>query len=137
MNDRELGDLPARTFRVRLQRLDQRRFAKRVGFVRIDAKGYELAVLEGAAQTLQAHRPAILIEIGAANMSPLVELLRQFGYRGAFGFAGEYLPVEAFDEDHHQPAAALTMLRKSSGAVPFVSNFLFTADVYADGVRRR
>ena len=33
-----------------------------VGFVKIDVEGHELAVLRGAAETLQRNRPPLLVE---------------------------------------------------------------------------
>jgi FkbM family methyltransferase len=60
---------------------------RRVTFLKIDVQGAELLVIEGAAQTLRQHRPAILIEIDPAGLQAmghdpgaLIETLIGHGY---------------------------------------------------------
>ena len=58
-------------------------------FLKIDVEGHELAVLEGARHTLEAHRPTILLECEArhradGDVRPVFELLQSLGYEGSF-----------------------------------------------------
>ncbi len=55
---------------------------KRVDFIKIDVEGGELDVLSGARETLQAHKPALLVEYhGQERCDALVTLLAQYGYK--------------------------------------------------------
>lgn len=77
------GSLPVDA--VRLDDYVSERNLRRVDLIMVDAEGAEMAVLRGAAQTLVAHRPALLVEInpvslrrfGGASFRDLVGLLRQ------------------------------------------------------------
>jgi FkbM family methyltransferase len=58
-----------------------------VDFIKIDVDGYEYRVVNGALETIRAHRPVVLIEIGGETMGQLgdsrqdlVALLDQLGY---------------------------------------------------------
>lgn len=63
------------------------RFSLNPGFIKIDAEGAELRVLQGALQTLQKHRPVILSELceelllkSGSTSTEVVELLEASGY---------------------------------------------------------
>jgi hypothetical protein len=95
-------------------------------FLKIDVEGHELAVLEGAQQTLQSHRPAILIECESrhrsdGNVDPVFNLLRSHGYEGSFFLNGQRRPLAQFDPNEHQ--------RTNNGAIAtrrgYVNNFAF------------
>ena len=58
-------------------------------FLKIDVEGHELAVLQGARQTLKKHRPTILVECEArhrpdGDVRPVFEFLQSLGYGGSF-----------------------------------------------------
>ena len=63
---------------VRLRTLDSFAF-KDVGFIKIDVEGHELEVLKGAAETITACKPHLLIEV-RQNESSVHELLATWGY---------------------------------------------------------
>jgi FkbM family methyltransferase len=48
--------------------------------VKIDVEGAELAVLQGAQELLQRHRPRLLLEVYEASADTITALLRQNGY---------------------------------------------------------
>lgn len=75
------------TIDVELKTLDQCGL-REVGFIKIDVEGHELAVLRGAAATLERDRPNLLVESNDHHhpgaVGKLTELLRAQGYRGYF-----------------------------------------------------
>jgi FkbM family methyltransferase len=49
-------------------------------FVKVDVEGGELAVLDGATRTIEAHRPVLLVEVGTESGRVLDERLGALGY---------------------------------------------------------
>jgi FkbM family methyltransferase len=113
------------TIDVPVVRLDDLQL-NRVGFVKIDVEGHELAVLRGAADTLKRNRPALFIEAeerhhpGAVAM--ITEFLAGLGYTGYFEVDGIRRPVEEFELAEHQNPAELDG-RATRGI--YVNNFVF------------
>jgi FkbM family methyltransferase len=102
--------------------------SRTLNFLKIDVEGHELAVLQGAEQTLKLHRPAILVECEARHRSdgdvrPVFHLLESFGYEGSFFCNGERRPLADFDPQRHQhiPVSAKSIPRD------YVNNFAFVA----------
>jgi FkbM family methyltransferase len=59
-----------------------------VGFIKIDVEGFELAVVEGARETLRRHRPNMVIEIEEKHAKrPIAELLGAVCAHGYQAFA--------------------------------------------------
>lgn len=77
-----------REIRVRVLPLD-RLGVHDVGFVKIDAEGFERDVLEGAREMLLRDRPVLLIEIDPAGRSP-AEFAATFALLEGLGYAGSY-----------------------------------------------
>ena len=57
--------------------------------IKIDVEGLELAVLRGAARTIERHRPLILLEL-SANKAEIIETMDQADY-GCFAYANDRL----------------------------------------------
>lgn len=103
---------PTQRVRVEVRRLDDalaERGIKQVDFIKLDAEGSELAVLQGARRLLQtAPRPAILVEVEDVRTRPwgykareILELLAQWNYRWfAFTEIGTLYPALP-DEDSY------------------------------------
>jgi FkbM family methyltransferase len=96
-------------------------------FLKIDVEGHELAVLDGARQTLEKHRPTILVECETRHrpdndVRPVFELLKSFGYTGSFFLDRDRRPLTEFDPNVHQ-----RLHPAMSGRLPrgYVSNFAF------------
>ncbi len=72
---------------VETRRLDEYNFDK-IGFIKIDVEGFEMAVLEGAQETLARCRPTLVIELEAHHTGrPLPDLIREvesYGYEAYF-----------------------------------------------------
>ena len=79
----------------------------RVDLIKLDAEGAELAILEGASETLQKDHPTLLLEINSRSLqaqgaSPdrIGQSLATHRYRlFTFGSSGPLQPLEAIDVD--------------------------------------
>ncbi len=97
-----------------------------VALIKIDVEGHELAVLEGAARTLERWHPTIVIEIEERHRHQAVRSVREhleaIGYTGYF-LDGKFLnPIEQFDGTRDQAAASLTQSVKVGR---YINNFIF------------
>lgn len=133
----ELGSLEAHTaatwtveapldeFEVELTRLDAMALGD-VGFIKIDVEGHEIAVLEGARDTIARCHPALLIEIeerhNANAVARVRDLLDDFDYRGYFLDGVKLRPITAFDAGRDQNTA---QLEQSVKVGRYINNFLF------------
>lgn len=92
--------------------------------IKIDVEGHEDAVLRGAAATIAASNPALIVEIEQRHIArPIGEAFAEvqaMGYRGWFLCSGALLPLSAFDAGHHQDFAAQGR--------PYCNNFIFLAE---------
>jgi FkbM family methyltransferase len=91
-----------------------------VRLLKCDVEGHELEVLRGAAETLGAYRPLILLECEArhAPERPVREVfshLEHLGYEGSFFWRGGRHHLAAFDAARHQV----------EGRRPYVNSFVF------------
>ena len=80
-------------FKTKSNFLDNINFNTKVGFIKIDVEGYELQVIRGAADTIEALRPVIYFE---AKRLPgtvkVIETLQKAGYRCYWHFAAFFQP---------------------------------------------
>ena len=90
-----------------------------VGFIKIDVEGHELAVLEGARETIRRDRPAIFLETEYLHVGEKVFDVFRFcadlGYRGFFLGRHGLTDISLFDVERHQ---------KHRGP-DYVKNFIF------------
>lgn len=100
----------------------------RVGVVKIDVEGHELAALQGARRTLERCRPVAIVECEERHNRGGVERAFQFfdglGYRSYFIHAGELRHGEDFDAARFQPAHGA----KPVGGMrspDYINNFIF------------
>jgi FkbM family methyltransferase len=101
-----------RTIEVPVVALDER-FAdesRRIGAIKIDVEGHELAVLRGAERIVERHRPAIVCECearhlddGAAGVAAVLAWFRARAYAGSFVRGGRLHPIDRFDIVRDQP----------------------------------
>jgi FkbM family methyltransferase len=77
-------------------------------FLKVDVEGHELALFEGAAETLRRHKPALLFECERRHLSKHTMqnvfsfLLEGFGYSAFLLHRRSLLPLSRFDPDVHQ-----------------------------------
>jgi len=95
--DKNFGKL-----KVETKKIDDLKL-KNIGFIKIDAEGVELKVLNGAKKLIQKYKPTLLIEIEERYISDPIEKslskILNLGYRG-FALIGETLtPLRFFDGD--------------------------------------
>jgi FkbM family methyltransferase len=93
---------------VPTKKLDEYHFAG-VGFIKIDVEGHELAVLEGAAETIDTQHPNLLVECNDEHhpsaTTRLADWLGAHGYDAVFLANGEFLPIDRYDRDAHWKAS--------------------------------
>jgi FkbM family methyltransferase len=84
---------------IRLDDWFQRNPVGRIDFIKMDVDGFEIDVLEGAAQTLRTHRPVIVMELApyifkekGRKFSELVNLLKKHRY-SCSTFSGDPLAL--------------------------------------------
>jgi len=106
-----------------------------VTFIKIDVEGHELAVLRGAADTIRADRPRLLIEVETRmqRIDDLLGILSSWGYRGWVLRHRTWLPLAEFDLAQHQAITLRTanrgLFRRLLWPYPrYVNSVLFTPD---------
>jgi FkbM family methyltransferase len=127
-----LAGMPTERVLVPMARLDDMRWRGRIGFVKIDVEGHELAVLEGGRKLFQQHRPTVLLEAEERHRPGAVASVIQFfdslgRYRGRFPWKGSLLPIESFDRDVHQRRDALDELSRLVNGADYTACFVFAA----------
>lgn len=89
---------------VETRPLDEYAFPK-VGFIKIDVEGHELAVLEGATRTIAEHRPNLLIECNDDHhpqaTKKLAEWLHAHEYEACFLDGKEVVNIDNYDHAEH------------------------------------
>jgi FkbM family methyltransferase len=99
----------------------------RVGFVKIDVEGHELAVLRGAESIIERDRPNFLIETehrhNPGAPAAVFRFFRRRGYRGFFLSSGRLQRLAKLDAEYRQPywrrpISNFIFLPKAGAAVP-------------------
>lgn len=92
------------TIPVRFRKLDGFGF-DRVGLIKIDVEGHELAVLRGALETIRSNRPLLIIEAEDKHRPDALQsvraLLEPLGYHGRFIRRGKLLPVSQVNHEDY------------------------------------
>lgn len=104
-----------------------------VTMLKVDVEGAELEVLRGATSTLDACRPALLVELEYRRgpVDEVLALLGELGYSGEVLLADQWVPLSSFDLAGHQERVAPTvggyLSRVLLGGPRYVNNVLFRA----------
>ncbi len=101
-----------------------------VEFIKIDVEGHEEAVLQGAAITIAASHPHILVEIAERHnpggFQRINERLGKQGYFGFFVYEDNLFPNEKFDMDKMQNKPLEFIKHRLTPIIPgYVNNFIF------------
>jgi len=124
---KQVVDVEVRTVDGLLEERD--RLTGPLSFIRCDVVGHEASVLAGAAETLRAHRPALLVEIEQRHQrSPIQEtfdLLAGFGYEGYFVRGHALLSLSSFDLQRDQLSLVPEGFVPYGMPVDYVHYFLF------------
>jgi FkbM family methyltransferase len=92
-----------------------------VGFMKIDVEGHELSVLRGASNTIERHRPVMLIEIEDRHKPNATRDVHRFlsniGYEGYFLLDRHLVNMSCFNVTMHQENW------RNSGI--YINNFFF------------
>jgi FkbM family methyltransferase len=115
------GDGPGVDYTVPVERLDDRAFED-IGFIKIDAEGFEDAVLDGARDLLARAKPNLFIEIEQRHRSSpvaaCVARLTGMGYAAHFIWEGRLHPFADFRVEVHQNP-------QFAGTAGYAGDFLF------------
>lgn len=75
--------------------------AGRVGLIKVDVEGHEMAVLEGAARILREDRPNLIVELEERHSAGILEkgfgLLKGLGYQASYLSNGRLIPYALGD----------------------------------------
>lgn len=119
LNHDKVGDSYGEVM-VETRRLDDEKLGK-IGFIKIDVEGHEMAVLDGALETIQRDRPTLLIEMEQQHTGRAIEddikRVTDLGYRMLWLHRGMLNAADRFDGDAHHRAAA--------SREDYVFNFIF------------
>ncbi|MCW7984590.1 FkbM family methyltransferase [Streptomyces sp. SID8375] len=106
-----------------------------VTLIKIDAEGAELAVLRGAAHTVEHQLPALFVELETRiqPLAPVLDWTAAYGYRGWVLPRDRWLPLDGFDLSAHQSrtchVAEHGLLRRSLAPHRrYVNSVLFLPD---------
>lgn len=119
--DNDLGLLPAHEIQVPCRRLDDYDLS-RIGFIKIDVEGHELAVINGGWGMISRDLPHLLVEAEERHrkdaLASVARRLAELGYGGYFLRAGALVSID--HPDQRDGAAG-------GQPPPGVNNFLFLA----------
>ncbi len=93
--------------------------------IKIDVEGHELKVIKGGLKTLATHKPKIILECEAQQVSRALvketfDLILSLNYEGFFFYKGEKIDILNFEPEKHQPDSFEGKKRKE-----YCSNFFF------------
>jgi FkbM family methyltransferase len=115
-----LESIPVQQIEISILTLDSLQLPK-MGFIKIDVEGHELAALRGAVATIERCLPNFLIEAEERHRKDAVlsvyGFLSKFGYSGLFHVNGKLHPMEEFNTAAFQDISATNN--------PYVNNFIF------------
>lgn len=99
---------------------------ERVGLLKIDVEGHELAVLEGARGLIADWRPVVMVEVEERHRAGGVAAVHRFfaeqGYQGFFLDADRLRSMQEFDPARDQNTQALS---RSVKVGRYINNFIF------------
>lgn len=97
-----------------------------IGFIKVDAEGHELEVLQGASATLKKDSPALLIELVDSlrpnTIRDVNEFLKSHGYQGYSLRERVLYPIEKFDPEQLQKQENVSTYGRRG---VYFSNFVF------------
>lgn len=110
-----------RSVACRIEKLDDA-VREPIGFIKVDVEGHELAVLEGAVETIARDMPIFLVESERRHNPRAPEAVFDFfaqrGYSGLFCWNGQWFTLEGFSLSVHQ-------MIDNIGNKKYANNFLF------------
>ncbi len=121
--ERAFSGVPCDRIEVKTACLDEYRLTN-ISFMKIDVEGHELAVLDGADETLRANRPVLLVEIEQRHIKR--DIYDEFAaielrdYKGMFFLNGRLNSLEQFRREVHQPGGD-----RLDAPETYVINFVF------------
>lgn len=104
--------------------------SRRIGAIKIDVEGHELAVLRGAMKLLERDQPLVVCECESRHMAngdvrSTLQWFAEQGYGGHFVKEGRLVPLDDFDPAVHQ---------RSVGERGYCNNFIFRSQQFADTI---
>ena len=98
----------------------------RIGALKVDVEGHELAVLKGASNIIKQHRPTIVCEceqrhLTEGRVEDVINFIESMGYTGYLVTKGGVIPASEFDPLLHQSQAG----DRFWDAHDYLNNFIF------------
>jgi FkbM family methyltransferase len=119
------ADLPHRDIEVEVATLDSFELPE-TAFIKIDVEGHELAVLNGAVQTIKCYRPNLLVEVEESRAPGCFQAVSDFfaaqDYRGCWLDGEELRSIEHFQLAVHQVNRPKAGERKLAR---YINNFIW------------
>lgn len=118
-------DAPIVSHQVALERLDSYEFDD-VALIKIDVEGHELALLQGARETIARWRPSVLVEIeerhAPGSLAAVLSYFEDLNYTGYYLDGPTVRTISSFDFLRDQNVAHLY---KSVKVGRYINNFMF------------
>ena len=94
-----------------------------VDFIKIDVEGHEFSLLKGSLQTIEASKPAMLIEIEQRHNKAAIDEI--FSYIENLGYHSYYLAEGLLHDASHFDLSLLQLEENLTTSNKYINNFLF------------
>ena len=77
-----------KSYNIEAKKLDDFKFLKKISFIKIDVEGHETEVIKGSLETINIHKPILLVEIeekhNKKNVKETLNFINSLGYESFY-----------------------------------------------------